>query len=152
MLKSAQDQYSSASKAGGSKYASVTSYLAASTDTAKDSTFDTWSDSELKSYLDSYGISTYQGSTSNELRAMARRNAQYFRHGTNTPGAGLFQQLQDGVQWIFHQLSIGASQGRQEAGHQGQKAADAVKEAGTTATHRAGEAKQRASDGMKVEL
>ena len=67
---------------------------------------------------------------------MARRNAQYFRYGTNTPGAGIFQQLQNGVQWIFDQLSIGASQGRKEAGHQGQTAANAVKEAGSTASHK----------------
>ena len=37
-------------------------------------------------------------------------------------------------------------------GTRAKKAADAVKEAGTTATHRAGEAKQRASDKVKEEL
>lgn len=152
LLKQAQDSYSSASKSGGSNYASVTSYLARSTDAAKDSTFDTWSDSELKSYLDSYGIKTYQGSTSNELKAMARRNAQYFRHGTNTPGAGIFAQIQGGAQWVFDQLKIGAASGRKEASYQGQKGADAVKEAGTTGAHRAGEAKQRAGDKVKEEL
>ena len=68
LLKAAQDSYSSASKSGGSNYASVTSYLASSTAAAKDLTFDTWSDSELKSYLDSYGVKNYQGSTTNELR------------------------------------------------------------------------------------
>lgn len=148
LLKHAQDSYSSASKAGGSNFASVTSYLTASTDVAKDATFDTWSDSELKSYLDSYGITTYQGSTTNELKALARRNAQYFRYGTNTPGASIFAQLQSGAQWILDQLKIGAASGRHEA----EKQADAVKEAGTTATHRAGEAKQRASDKVKEEL
>ena len=148
LLKHAQDSYSSASKAGGSNYASVTSYLVASTAAVKDSTFDTWSDSELKAYLDSYGITTYQGSTTNELKALARRNAQYFRYGTNAPGASLFGQIRDGAQWVLNQLSIGAALGRQEAG----KGADAAKEAGTTATHRAGEAKQRASDKVKEEL
>ncbi|KAL9128383.1 MAG: hypothetical protein Q9217_002937 [Psora testacea] len=148
LQKAAQDSYSSASKAGGSRYASVTSYLAASTDAAKDTTFDSWSDSELKSYLDSYGIKTYQGSTTNELKAMARRNAQYFRHGTNTPGATIFTRFQNGAQWVLDQLKIGAASGRKEA----EKSADAVKEAGTTATHRAGEAKQRASDKAKEEL
>ena len=68
LVKAAQDSYSSASKSGGSNYASVTSYLASSTAAAKDLTFDTWSDSELKSYLDSYGVKNYQGSTTNELR------------------------------------------------------------------------------------
>lgn len=148
LLKQAQDSYSSASKSGGSNYASVTSYLAKSTDAVKDSTFDTWSDSELKSYLDSYGIKTYQSSNTNELKAMARRNAQYFRHGTNTPGAGIFAQIQAGAQWALDQLKIGVASGRKE----GQKGADAVKEAGTTATHRAGEAKQKAGDKVKEEL
>lgn len=68
---------------------------------------------------------------------MARRNANYFRYGTNAPGGGIFQQMQDGVQWIFDQLSIGASKGRQEAGSQGQKAADAMNEAGSTASKKA---------------
>ena len=151
-MKQAQDSYSSASKAGGSNYASVTSYLAKSTDAVKDSTFDTWSDSELKSYLDSYGIKTYQGSNTNELKALARRNAQYFRYGTNTPGAGILAQIQSGAQWVLDQLKIGAASGRKEAGYQGEKGADAVKEAGTTATHRAGEAKQKAGDKVKEEL
>ncbi len=151
-MKQARDSYSSASKAGGSNYASVTSYLAASTDAAKDSTFDTWSDSDLKSYLDSYGIKTYQGSTTNELKAMARRNANYFRYGSNTPGGTFFAKIQGYGQWVLDQLSIGAASGRKEAEYQGQKGADYVKEAGTTATHRAGEAKQRAGDKVKEEL
>ncbi|CAD6570650.1 MAG: hypothetical protein ASARMPREDX12_003789 [Alectoria sarmentosa] len=152
LLKQAQDSYSSASKSGGSNYASVTSYLAASTDAVKESTFDTWSDSELKSYLDSYGVKNYQGSNTNELKAMARRNAQYFRHGTNTPGAGIFASLQNGAQWVLDQLKIGAASGRKEAEYQGQKGADHVKEAGTAATNRAGEAGQKASDKVKEEL
>ena len=118
----------------------------------KASTFDTWSDSEIKSYLDSYGIHNYQGSTTNELKAMARRNAQYFRHGTNTPGAGIFASLQNGAQWVLDQLKIGAASGRKEAGYQGEKAADHVKEAGSAATNRAGEAGQKASDKVKEEL
>ena len=152
LMKQAQDSYSSASKAGGSNFASVTSYLTASTNVVKDSTFDTWSDSELKSYLDSYGIKTYQGSTTNELKAMARRNAQYFRYGTNSPGAGIWTQVQSGAQWVLDQLKLGAARGRKEAEYQGQKGADYVKEAGTTATHRAGEAGQRVADKVKEEL
>ena len=56
LVKAAQSAYASASSAGGSNYASVTSYLSQATDSAKKSTFDTWSESELKSYLDSYGV------------------------------------------------------------------------------------------------
>ena len=133
LVKAAQDSYASASKAGGSNYASVTSYLAASTAAAKDTTFDTWSDSELKSYLDSYGIKNYQGSTSNELKAAARKNAQYFRYGTNVPGGSIFTSIQNGAQWVLDQFKIGAASGRAE----GQKAADAAKDTGAQASNKA---------------
>ncbi len=56
LLKAAQSAYASASSAGGSSFASATSYLARATDSVKANTFETWGESELKSYLDSYGI------------------------------------------------------------------------------------------------
>ena len=152
LLKQAQDSYASASKSGGGSYASVTSYLASATDAAKDSTFDSWSESELKSYLDTYGIPSYQGSTTNELRAMARRNANYFRYGTSTPQEGLFARIQGGAQWVLSQLKIGASSGSKEAGSRSEKAADAAKEGATAATNRAGEAGQKVGDKIKEEL
>lgn len=152
LLKQAQDVYASASKSGGSSYASVTSYLASATDAAKDTTFDTWSDSELKSYLDSYGVPNYQGSNTNELRAMARRNANYFRYGTSNPPATIYSRIQGAAQWVLNQLQIGSSKGRQEASYQGQKAADNVKEGATSATHYAGEKAQQVSDKVKEEL
>lgn len=152
LLKQAQDSFYRASKSGGSNYASVTSYLAAATNAAKDSTFDTWSDSELKSYLDTYGIPNYQGSTTNELRALARRNANYFRYGASTPQGSIFARIQNGAQWFLGQFKIGASSGRSEAEHQAQKAGDAVTEGVTSATNRAGEGAQKASDKVKEEL
>lgn len=152
LLKQAQDSYSRASKSGGTSYASVTSYLSSATDAAKENTFDTWSDSELKSYLDSYGVSNYQGSTTNELKALARRNANYFRYGTTDPGASFFTRLQISAQRLFSRLTSGAKSGRSEAGYQGEKAGDAVKEGVTSATHRAGEGAQKAGDKIKEEL
>ena len=130
----------------------MTSYLASATDAAKDSTFDTWSESELKSYLDTYGVSNYQGSSANELRAMARRSSNYFRYGTSTPQQGFFARIQGSAQWVLSQLKIGASSSSQEAGSQSEKAADAVKEGVTAATNRAGEAAQQAGDRVKEEL
>jgi hypothetical protein len=59
LVSAAQSAYSSASSAGGDGYASATSYLSKATDAAKQSTFDTWSASELKSYLDSYGVVSF---------------------------------------------------------------------------------------------
>lgn len=82
LMSAAQSHYAEASKSGGNAYASVTSYLAKQTNAAKDSAFDTWSDSELKAYLDSYGVRVPQGSKTNELKAYARKQRTYFRYGT----------------------------------------------------------------------
>jgi len=89
----AQDAYSSASKSGGVGYASVTSYLAKQTDAAKDSAFDTWSESDLKNYLDSYGFDVPQGSTKNQLIAWARNQRNWFQYGTTTPQGTLWAKL-----------------------------------------------------------
>jgi hypothetical protein len=59
--------------------------LAKQTDAVKDTVFDTWSESELKNYLDSYGVDVPQGSTKNELIARARNLRNWFQHGTTTP-------------------------------------------------------------------
>jgi hypothetical protein len=56
LVSAANSAYTSASSAGGTTYASMTSYLTQATASAKKGSFDTWSESELKSYLDSYGI------------------------------------------------------------------------------------------------
>ena len=81
LVTAAQSAYSSASKSGGTAYDSVTSYMAKQTSSVKDATFETWSNSELKSYLDSYGVPVPQGSKKNELVAYARNTANYFRYG-----------------------------------------------------------------------
>jgi len=152
LVAAAQDAYSSASKSGGDSYASVTSYLAKQTDAAKDSAFDTWSESELKNYLDSYGFNVPQGSTKNELIAWARNQRNWFQYGTTTPQGTLWAKFQNGAQWVLDQFSIGAAAGRKQANYQAEKAGDAVKEGATYATNRAGEAAQKASDKVKEEL
>lgn len=124
LLKQAQDVYAKASKAGGNNLASATSYMAQATQSARSDTFDTWSHSELKAYLDSFGIPVYQGSNANELRAAARRNSQYFKYGTTSPQSTLYAKLQGGLQWLMDQLMIGASSGRV----QGQESAENAKE------------------------
>ncbi|KAF3924952.1 hypothetical protein ABW21_db0209550 [Orbilia brochopaga] len=78
---SAAAGYASASSAGGEAYATVSSALAQATAYVKGNTFETWSDSELKAYLDSYGVKTYQGSTRNELVSRARRCRKIFESG-----------------------------------------------------------------------
>jgi len=152
LVSAAQEAYATASKSGGSAYASVTSYLAKQTDSAKDSAFDTWTDSELKNYLDSYGFNVPQGSTKNQLVAWARNQRNWFQYGTTTPQGTLWAKLSNGAQWVLDQLSIGAAAGRKQAAYQAEKAGDAVKEGATYATNRAGEAAQKAGDKIKEEL
>jgi Putative nuclear envelope organisation protein len=152
LLKQAQESYASASASGESAFASLTSALASATEAAKDFTFDTWSDSDLKSYLDSYGIPVYQGSSTNELRALARRHYTYFRYGTNTPSGTIYAKLKNGVWWVLGQLRIVATNGQDEMEYWAGEAADRVKEGTTSATNKAGQEAQKAKDWVKEEL
>jgi hypothetical protein len=122
LIKQVQDSYAKASKAGGEQYASATAALTQATGTAKDATFNQWSESELKRYLDDYGVPTYQGSSINELRAAARRNAQYFKYGTTTPQETIYSKVMNLFNWAMEQLKIGAASGRA----QGTEAAEKV--------------------------
>lgn len=119
LVAAANSAYASASSAGGSSFASVTSYLAHATDNAKAATFDTWSDSELKSYLDSYGIPVPQGSTTNELRALARRQWTYYKYGTSTPSETVFAKIKENIlggwDWITGQVMIGSDAAKKKA-------------------------------------
>ncbi|KAK8070046.1 hypothetical protein PG994_006662 [Apiospora phragmitis] len=119
LVSAAQSAYSSASTAGGDSYASATSYLAQATDVVKQSTFETWSESELKSYLDSYGVPVPQGTQLNELRALARRQSTYFKYGTSGPTGTAFAKLsgavKDGFEWVKEQLGTGSEAAKQKA-------------------------------------
>ncbi|CAG8269358.1 unnamed protein product [Penicillium salamii] len=128
LIKNAEDSYAKASKAGGEQYASATASLAQATGSAKDATFDQWSQSELKRYLDNYGIPTYQGSSINELRAAARRNAQYFKYGTTNPQDTIYARIVDTLHWAVEQLKVGAASGRAQGSDAAEKVQDKVSE------------------------
>jgi hypothetical protein len=119
LVDAAQSAYLSASSAGGGSYASATSFLTKATDTTKAGLFDTWSESELKSYLDSYGIPVPQGSEINELRALARRQYTYFKYGTTSPTETLLAKVRESVQsgwdWVAGQLRLGSDAAKQKA-------------------------------------
>ncbi|KAK6205990.1 hypothetical protein LQW54_008055 [Pestalotiopsis sp. IQ-011] len=119
LVSAAQSAYASASSAGGDSYASVTSYLSKATDAAKQSTFDTWSESELKSYLDSYGIPVPQGSKLNELRAYARKQSTYFKYGSSGPADTAFAKFteaaKNGYQWVLDQVIGGSDAAKKKA-------------------------------------
>ncbi|RYO96340.1 hypothetical protein DL764_007476 [Monosporascus ibericus] len=119
MVSAAQSAYASASSAGGDSYASATSYLAQATDAAKNNMFDSWSESELKAYLDSYGVPVPQGSTLNELRAAARKQSTYFKYGTNSPTGTAFAKLSESVKdtyhWVMGHLGAGSEVAKKKA-------------------------------------
>ncbi|KAJ9142907.1 Stress response protein ish1 [Pleurostoma richardsiae] len=119
LLSAAQSAYTSAASAGGDALESATSYLAQTTSAAKRNTFDTWSESELKAYLDSFGIPVHQGSTLNELRAYARKQSTYFKYGTSTPSGTILAKLgetfNNGYQWVLDQLKAGSEAAKQKA-------------------------------------
>lgn len=119
LVDAAQSAYLSASSAGGGSYASATSFLTKATDTTKAGLFDTWSESELKSYLDGYGIPVPQGSEINELRALARRQYTYFKYGTTSPTETLLAKVRESVQsgwdWVAGQLRLGSDAAKQKA-------------------------------------
>ena len=142
LVKAAQSAYASASSAGGDSYASATSYLAKATQTAKNNLFDTWSDSDVKNYLDSYGVPVPQGTKANELRALARRQWTYYQYGTSSPSGTILAKLGENVKstldWVKDQLHIGADAA--------QKKADEAKAKADEAKVMADEAKAKAKE------
>jgi len=119
LVEGAKSAYASASSAGGSGYASATSYLSQATDTAKAVTFDSWSESDLKEFLDSYGVPVPQGSTLNELRALARRQWTYFKYGTSSPSETILAKIKENVlsgwDWITGQVIYGSEAAKKKA-------------------------------------
>jgi hypothetical protein len=145
LVKAANSAYASASSAGGNAYATATNYLAQATDDAKKSTFDTWSESELKAYLDGYGIPVPQGSTANELRAYARRQYTFFKYGTSTPSGTILAKVEDGLKgafdWAARQLNLGSDAAQQKVKEAENNLYSAKAEAAATAKAKAGEIK-----------
>lgn len=142
LIASAVSAYHAASTQGGSAYASVTSAMAKATDTVKSATFDTWTDSDLKNYLDSYGVKTYQGTTRNELIAEARRAQHLFTYGTATPTQSVYQKVVSPFHYLYNQAAmyLGLAEKKAEYG------ADRLKENAQYASDRASEKSQEAKD------
>jgi len=115
----AQSAYSSASSAGGSTWASATSYLTSATNSAKQSAFDEWTETDLKAYLDSYGVPVPQGSKLEDLKAEARKQSTYFKYGTSSPTGTFFAKLgetaRDTYNWVANQLQLGGQAAKQKA-------------------------------------
>jgi hypothetical protein len=142
LIASAKKIYASASARGGDAWSSLTAKGAKATGYL----FDTWSDSDLKSFLDTYGVPVPQGSKRNELIAAARRHSKYFNQGPNWYKTGFVAQIKDyayqGIGYI-KAFIVGTSNSAYKID---QKARDAAKEQATIGKHRAQEAAQKAAD------
>ncbi|KHN98602.1 Stress-responsive protein Ish1 [Metarhizium album ARSEF 1941] len=112
LISAAASAYSSASSAGGSRFASVTSYLSSATASVEKAAFDSWTRSELKAYLDSCGVPVPQGSGLEELKALARQQSTYFKFGTSSPSGTVFAKIGDAAaqawKWTLDQLRLGS--------------------------------------------
>lgn len=83
LVKEASKYLDQAQHVLGEKYDILSADLDKQYKEAKKTGFAEWSDSDLKAYLDTYGIPTYQGSTRNELLAKARKNMGLFTRGAD---------------------------------------------------------------------
>ncbi|PHH86023.1 hypothetical protein CDD83_10856 [Cordyceps sp. RAO-2017] len=119
LARAAQSAYSSASTAGGAEYASMTKAIASATAAVKKDTFKSWSSTDLKAYLDSYGIPVPHGSKVEELKALARKQSTYFKYGVSSPSETIFAKLgetaREGWNWVAHQLNLGSRAAQQKA-------------------------------------
>jgi hypothetical protein len=119
LVSAANSAYSSASTAGGSAYAAATDYISSVSATAKDKAFDSWTEADLKAYLDSYGVPVPQGGKLEELKAQARKQSTYFKYGTSSPGGTVLAKLEhaakDGWNWIAQQLNLGSEAAKKKA-------------------------------------
>ena len=115
LIASAKKNYASASSKGGDEWASLTAQGAKATEYL----FDRWSDSDLKSFLDSYGVPVPQGSKRNELIAAAKRNSRYFTQGPDWYANGIVAQFQSyinqGIEYIKNFI-VGTSDSVHNAG------------------------------------
>lgn len=145
LVSAANSAYTSASSASSDAWATMTSYLSQATESAKDTAFDTWSENELKAYLDSYGIPVPQGSTANELRAHARRQYTYFKYGTTTPSGTILAKVEGSIKgaidWAARQLHLGSDAAQQKVAQAEDELAKAKGDASAAAKAKADKVK-----------
>lgn len=88
LLKAGSAHLSKAKENGEDNYNKAIENLKNGVDSYKSTTFDKWSDSDLKAYLDTYGIKTYQGTKRNEMISQVRNQYHLFTHGADPAAWG----------------------------------------------------------------
>ncbi|ATY66293.1 Stress-responsive Ish1 [Cordyceps militaris] len=120
LVKTAQSAYAKAEKKGGEEYEAAKKYGTELSSEAKDKVFEAWSESDLKAYLDSYGIPVPQGSKADQMKALARKQWTFFKYGTTTPHGTLLAQVEDilanGLSWLQKQIRAGSEAAKEKVG------------------------------------
>jgi AcrR family transcriptional regulator len=159
LIAQAQRHYASASAKGGEVWKSVTARGAKATGYL----FDQWSDSDLKSFLDSYGVPVTQDSKRTELIAAARKHSRYFSQGPDWYNLGFIRQFQAYVEERLGYIKDFISGASGDPYNVAEKVGDAAKESATIGKFpaqevtkkvgdRADEKGQQAYDKIKEEL
>lgn len=119
LVKNAQSAYAKAEKKGGEEYEAAKAYGSELSTEAKEKAFEYWSASDLKAYLDSYGVPVPQGSKVDELKALARKQWTFFKYGTSSPQGTLLAQVEgaitSGLSWLQKQIRIGSEAAKDKA-------------------------------------
>lgn len=127
LASNAASAYNTASDSGEAAFSTISSALAQATDSVRRGTFNTWSESELKKYLDHYGVKTYQGSSRNELIAKARYWQQIMQSGWQPESA--ISRFQRQVENAYHQLMASLGIAKAEVDEKVSEAAAKAKKA-----------------------
>jgi hypothetical protein len=139
LISLAHKQYSSASAKGGDVWKTMTAEGAKVTGHV----FEHWSESDLRHFLDSYGIGVDQGSKRSELIDAARKHSRYFTQGpnwyTHTWARQVMTYVNECLEY-FKEFIAGVSGG---AYNVGEKIGDEAKEYATMVKHRAEEAAEK---------
>jgi len=140
LISIAKKEYAAASATGGKQWASVTSAGAKATGYV----FHKWSDSDLKSFLQPYGVDVPRSASREELLAKAKRQSRYFSQGPDWYTTGFLKQF-EGYCWPMYDYLASCVNGAWEAVLRAkERGEDVVKEEVTTVKHRAGEQMQKA--------
>lgn len=119
LVAAAQSAYSKAEKKGCAEYDTAKKYGSELAGSVEKTAFDSWSETDLKAYLDSYGVPVPQGSKVEELKALARKQSTYFKYGTTSPHGTLLAQFEDAIfsgwNWMSNQIRLGSEAAKEKA-------------------------------------
>jgi len=97
LIESAKKEYEAAKTTGGEMWKSVTARAARETSYV----FETWSESDLKSFLDTWGIQEPKGAKKQELIMLAKKHSRYFTQGPDWLHTGWIRQIRGYIDYAI---------------------------------------------------